>query len=316
MGAAAVRDLEGALVEIEGCNGKWWPVSGPNQWSLGVALADEDTGTDFDGMYEPPVTTLYNSTAFQIGADFDGIREEKYDFILAIHVIGTADKHWRTIDSEFRKSFSFKRDTKIWVEVEGSRRSLRVRLGAKPKIKAVNDPNSEQYGLILLPLVGPYPRWIETPRPSLWVTTHDTTGGGTETGFVWVGNPLPEDYDAYPVWEIQSGAAGMVVTLPDYSWGSDSHERATEDALRRVQLAPLLAGEHLLVNTDPLAMGGQFVSSLDTEFAGRMNGVRLVYPIPGGTPRTQLPITVTGAPIGTGIRVTVPRDWPRPWGLD
>lgn len=315
-------DPEGALIEIEGCDKSWWPVSGPDQWKLGVALADEDNGTDFDGMYDPPVTALYNSTAVQIGADFDGIREEKYDFILAIHVIGLPGTngrpgtHWRHIDSRFRRAFSYKRDSKIWVQVDDSRRALTVRLGAKPKIKAVNDPNSEQCALILLPLVGPYPRWIETPRPSVFVTQTDTTGGSSETGYVWIDNPLPEDYDAYPIWEIQASAEGIVVTLPDYSFGSDAQERAVEDALRKVELAPLHLGENLRVNTDPLAMGGQFVTSTKTNFAGRMGGRRLVYPYPGGLPRQQVPVTVTGAPKGTGIRVIVPRDWPRPWGLD
>ncbi|WP_172964413.1 hypothetical protein [Nocardia sp. FDAARGOS_372] len=45
-------------------------------------------------------------------------------------------------------------------------------------------------------------------------------------------------------------------------------------------LAPLLAGEHLKINTDKMAWGGQFNSSLDTEFPQRMGGRRLNYSIP------------------------------------
>ncbi|MFE7799003.1 phage tail protein [Nocardia sp. NPDC057440] len=307
---------DGALIEWEGCNGEWWTLSGEGQWDRGVCLADEDDGTDFDGMYDSPFTAIYNSTAFQIGATYGGYREDKYDFILAIHVIGTKQMPWRYIDSEFRKSMSVKRDAKIWVTTEDSRRHLAVRLGAKPKIKAVNDPNSEQYGLLLLPLVGAFPRWIEEPFKSTFITQTDTTVSGFETGYVTVSNPLPEDYEIYLQWRIQASNAGLVVTLPDYSFGNDEYLRAEEDALRKVELAPLLLNEHLLIDTDKMAFNGQFNSSLDTEFPQRMGGKRFAYNIPGNTPPTQLPIKVSKAPIGTGIQVVCPRPWPRPWGLE
>ncbi|MEV6555865.1 phage tail protein [Nocardia sp. NPDC051756] len=309
---------QGTLIELEGCGSPndLWPLAGVGQWDRGVALADEDAGFDFDGMYDPPVTALYNSTAFEVGATYGGIREEKYDFILAVHVYGTPQKPWRYVDSEFRKAWSFKRDSKLWVSTSDSRRCLPVRLGAKMKIKAVNDPDSEQYGLLLIPVVGAYPRWIETPAVSTFITQTDTTGGGTETGYVTVSNPLPADYEIWPQWRIQASHAGMVVTLPDYSWGSDEYDRATEDATRKVQLAPLLLNEHLLVDTDKMALNGQFNSSLDTQFYQRMGGKRFAYSLPGGTPPTQVPVTVTGAPAGTGIQVLCPRPWPRPWGLE
>ena len=304
------------LIELEGCDGRWWTLAGPGQWDHGLALADEDDGTDFDGMYETPMSAIYNSTAFQSGATFGGVREEKYDFILALHIKGEKGRPWRYTDSGLRKSLSFKRDSKLWATTADSRRHLPIRLVDKVKIKAVNDPNSEQYGLALLPLVGAFPRWIGSPHISNFVTTTDTTGGGEETGYVTISNPLPMDYEIFVVWQIQAAAAGMVVTLPDYSWGSDEYDRAEEDALRRVELAPLLENEHLQIDTDKMAFGGQFVSSLDTEFPQRMGGKRLVYSIPGETPPTQVPVTVTGAPIGTGIRVICPRPWPRPWGLE
>ncbi|MEU9515925.1 hypothetical protein [Micromonospora sp. NPDC048169] len=304
------------LIELEGCNSRWWTFAGEGQWDHGLALASEDDGTDFDSMYETPMSAIYNSTAFQIGATFGGVREEKYDFILALHIKGEKGQPWRYTDSDLRKSLSAFRDAKLWVTTSDSRRHLPIRLAGNVKIKAVNDPNSEQYGLALLPLVGAFPRWIGAPLISTFVTTTDTTGGGSETGYVTVSNPLPMDFEIFPKWEIQASAAGMVVTLPDYSWGSDEYERAEEDALRKVELAPLLLGENLKIDTDKMAFGGQFNSSLDTEYPQRMGGKRLVYSIPGETPPIQVPVTVTGAPIGTGIRVICPRPWPRPWGLE
>ncbi|NEW40776.1 phage tail protein [Nocardia cyriacigeorgica] len=313
-----IEPPENTLIELENADGQWWTLAGEGQWDDDVCLADEDDGFDFDGMYEAPVEAIYNSTAFQVGATFGGIREDKYDFILALHVKGSRGRPWKHTDSSFRKGLSFLRDSRLWVTTTESRRHLPIRLGGKVKIKARNDPNSEQYGLLLAPIVGAHPRWMGAPDISTFITQTDTTAPVTppETGYVTVSNPLPADYEIYVKWEIQASAAGMVVTLPDYSWGNDEYERAEEDALRRVELAPLLAGEHLLIDTDKMAFNGQFNSSLDTEFPQRMGGQRLVYPIPGGTPPTQVPVTVTGAPAGTGIRVICPRPWPRPWGLE
>jgi len=315
-GAALITPPDDIKVEAEGCNGRMWTLAGEDQWDQGVALADEDEGTDFDGMYDAPFTAIYNSTAFEVGARFGGIREEKYDFILAVHVMSTPQMNWRDVDSEFRLSWSAKRDSKLWVKEGDSRRCLPVRLGGKTKIKATWNPKGEQYGLILLPLIGAYPRWMGEPLISTFTTTTDTTESGFEIGYVKMGNPLPEDYEIWPEWRIQAAAEGMVVELPDYSHGSDDYERAEEDALRKLILAPLLEDEHLLVRSDKMAFGGPFVSSLDTQFHQRMGGRRLCYPIPGRTPNALYPVKVSGAPIGTKIQVQCPRPWPRPWGLE
>ncbi|MEV0247972.1 phage tail protein [Nocardia sp. NPDC050712] len=306
----------GVLIELEGCDGSWWTLSGEGQWDDGVALADEDDGTDFDAMYDPPITAIYNSTAFEVGATYGGIREEKYDFILAIHIMGTRENPWRYVDSNFRNALSAKRDAKLWVTTEDSRRYLPIRLGAKPKIKAVNDPDSEQYGLVLLPLVGAYPRWIEESAVSSFVTVTNTTVSGTETGYVTVSNPLPVDYEIWLQWVVQAGTAGIIWTIPDFSWGNDEFERAATDVARKVVMPPLINGEHLLIDTDKMARNGQVNSSLDTEVYQRMGGKRFMYHLPGRTPATQIPVTVSKAPIGAGIQVKCPRPWPRPWGLE
>ena len=306
----------GILIELEGCDGSWWTLSGDGQWDQGVALADEEEGTDFDGMYDPPMTAIYNSTAFEVGATYGGVREEKYDFILAIHIVGTKAMPWRGVDSDFRNALSVKRDAKLWVTTDESRRYLPVRLGAKPKIKAVHDPDSEQYGLILLPLVGAYPRWIEETAVSEWVTSTNTTVSGTETGYVTVSNPLPEDYEIWLQWVVQASAANITWTIPDFSWGNDEFERAAVDAARKIVMPPLINGEHLLIDTDKMARNGQVNSSLDTEVYQRMGGKRFMYHLPGRTPPTQIPVTVSKAPVGSGIQVRCPRPWPRPWGLE
>lgn len=306
---------ERTTIEVEGCDGEWFTVAGDDQWDRGIALADEDTGTDFGGMYEPAISVIYNSTAYQIGATYGGMREDKFDFILAFHVKGTPERPWRYCDSDFRKAWSAKRDSKIWVEVEDSRRWLTVRLGGKVKIKAINDPNGEQYGLVLVPLIAAYPRWLEEDVVSSYITATDTTGGGTETGVLYVSNPLPPDYPIWPKYVAQ-GTTGIVWTIDDRSWGNDEFERATIDAARKIVMPPLIAGENILIDTNPQALEGQVNSSLDTEVYQRMGGKRFMYSIPGPTPKTNIGVSVTHAPVGAGIQVKCPREWPRPWGLE
>ena len=74
-------------------------------------------------------------------------------------------------------------------------------------------------------------------------------------------------------------------------------------------LPPLLAGEHLLVNTDESPKFGQFNSSLDTQFYIRMKGKSFLYPIPAGTRKTMLPIGVQYAPAGVGVKIRTPKMW-------
>lgn len=291
-----------------------FPVHGIGAGTRNVWLAEEGDGTDFDGMYDPPVQALYTSTAFMTGARLTGIREDPYDFILAFHILGTPGVPWREADSDFRLAWDFVRQSKIRVEVEESTRRLPVALGRKPQIKVAHDPNGKQYGLMLVPLIGAYPRWIQPDVTDSFVTTTDTTGGGFENGVVTVSNPTPTVQ--WIRWLTQ-GTAGITWTLPDFSWGQEAlHERLPGvDAARKIVLAPLIAGEHIKIESNPESPDGMYNSSLDTQFYVRMAGVEFMYPIPPRTPPTDLPIKVTGAPIGAGVQAFVPSEWSRPWGL-
>ncbi|KZM68364.1 hypothetical protein AWN90_10780 [Nocardia terpenica] len=309
----AVNIPEATRILIEGAGGQRLTVAGPGAGTDGVVLADVDSGTEFENFFEAPTTTIWNATAYQVGADFGGAREEKFDFTLAFHILATATASWRAAYERFRLAFSFKRDSGLRAEVGDSSRLLTVRLGAKPAVKVTGDPNADGYALAVVPLVGAYPRWCEPDVVSQFVTTTDTTGGGVESGYVTVSNPLPVDYEIWPRWIIQGGK-DIVWTIPDFSWGSGEFERAEIDRDRKMVMPPLLDGEHVVIDTDPLARNGQANSSIDTEFPARMNGQRFCYPLPGATPETKIPVSVTGAPVGAGVQVRCPRPWPRPWG--
>ncbi|HET8667332.1 MAG TPA: hypothetical protein VFM10_05070, partial [Terriglobales bacterium] len=92
--------------------------------------------------------------------------------------------------------------------------------------------------------------------------------------------------------------------------------RPVDDAGRMIVMPALTNGENILVDTDPLAIAGQVVSSTDTQVYQRMNGRMFVYPIPAYTSPTAIPVAVTRAQAGNGVQVRVPRSWTRPWGLE
>ncbi|WP_036529139.1 hypothetical protein [Nocardia sp. CNY236] len=305
--------MSDTIFQLEGHNGEWFTVSGAGAGDRGVHLAPESDGTEFDGLYDAPVSTIWNSTAFQLGASYGGMREDKYEFTLAFHVMEAGGNPWRHNDSALRKAFSYEQRSKLWVQVDDSRRWLDVQLVANPRLKAGFDPNGQEYGLVLVPLAAAYPRWMEADATDQFVTTTDTTGGGSEMGSVTVSNPT--DTEIWLKWMIQ-GADGIQWTLPDFSFGDDRFDRAYQDADRMIAMPALLVGEHVRVDTDEMGMEGQVNSSLDTAVYQRMNGKMFLYPIPPYTPETQLPVSVTGAPAGAGVQVRCPRPWTRPWGLE
>ncbi len=308
---------ENAVIEIEGFNGDWVRVNGVDAGAEGVWLAPEDDGTEFGEFYEPPIKVLWQSTTFQIGATYAGVREEMFAFTLAFHVTETLQNIWRWNESRFRKMFSPTKQSNIWVETEDSRRYLAVQLNGKIKVRVGQDPNGQQYSLVLVPLAGAYPRWLEPDYTVPYIATTDTTGGGTETGSLPVWNPTDTE-----VWlkYMAQGQAGIRWTIPDFSFGDDRESRAVVDAARAIVMPALIAGENIRVDTDPQANSGQVVSSLDTAVYLRMNGVQFLYPLPAytGTADTPvlLPVSVTGAPIGAGIQLRCPRPWTRMWGLE
>lgn len=158
------------------------------------------------------------------------------------------------------------------------------------------------------------------------VTTYTDTGTATtstvvptvstipvsETGYVRVWNPT--NTDCWVKWMAQGSTLNMVWILPDFSWGSDAWNRAVADAGRMIIMPGLLVGEHIKVDTDPLAFSGQVNSSLDTQIYLRMNGVQFLYPIPARTPMTLVPVQVTKAAPGNGVQLRVPLQWEHPWG--
>ncbi len=171
---ATTEDL---VIWIDDLNGHIFNISGGDrEGNEGIRLAFETSGTMFEDIYESPVTAIYNSTAFEIGGRYGGMREDMFEFALAFNIKPTDNLPWRVAESRFRKALSFIKDARIYVQVVGqSTRYLSVRLMETPKLKVVADPNKMKYGLLLVKFVGAFPRWCEDDSTSTWVCATDTS---------------------------------------------------------------------------------------------------------------------------------------------
>lgn len=307
---------ESAIITWEGWNGKVFNIAGGDlEGAEGVGLAMTNQGTAWEDLFESPFETIYNSTAFEIGGRYGGLRENMFEFTLALHIRSTANTPWRVNDSRFRKAMHAKKDSKLRVRIPGeSDRYLNVRLRKQPILKVQNDPNRMKYGLLFITVVASYPRWIEDAYTESHTTQLDTTASGTET--MWFSLNNPTNNEAWAKWVLQAGNDGIIYTIPDFSFGDDRFDRAETDEDRMVVMPSLIGGEHVVVDTDEMTMNGQVNSSLDTAIYQRMNGREFLYPIPAYTDPIQVPVLVSKAEPGNVVQLRIPRDWSRPWGLD
>jgi hypothetical protein len=283
---------------------------GPGSGDRGVHL-----GTHPEGIYDEPTESIWNSHAFQIGASFGGIRIHKRDVILGIEVTDTQYETWQRNDSEWRRAWSFKKESKLWCETEEwGRRFLPLRLSKDPDFAPDTDPFQDQWGHIVYSGTAGYPRWKQDDVTDQWINNTDLTEvtdpNVWSTGTVTVSNPT--DTEMWVQWILQA-YPGAIYRLPDFSFGDERWDAGTAHAARTITMPSLIAGEHLKVNTDEEQ--DQVVSNIDTAVYQRMKGVRFLYPIPPETEELELPVAVRKAPIGVGVQVRCARNWTRPWGL-
>ncbi|MFE3795610.1 hypothetical protein [Nocardia tengchongensis] len=74
-----------ALIELTGVDGSVWVLSGPGQARQGVEL-----GSNPSGLYDAPVTTIWNESAFQIGSTFAGYKNPKRDVVFSVNILKPA----------------------------------------------------------------------------------------------------------------------------------------------------------------------------------------------------------------------------------
>jgi hypothetical protein len=291
------------MIQLIGVDGSVWMLAGPGRGREGAEL-----GTSPSGLYDAPVTTIWNASAFQVGSTFAGYKIDKRDLVFTVNLFQLPGMSWQTVDSAWRKAWAYDRDSQLVVTTESGTRTLNLRMTQQPGMTTIHDPHLKQWATVQMTCSAGVPWWIEDDTTSSWICPVDTRSGAIAYGTVPVENPT--DQDMYLRWVCSAPAQW---TLPDFSWGNDYYGRAAHDAARTVTLPRTSAGQDLTVDTDPMAE--MIVSADGAAIWALMDGVSFEYQVPPYTPSTQLPVSVTFAPAGAAVLCVQPRNWSRPWGL-
>lgn len=286
-----------AMITLTGVDGSTWTLAGPGRGREGAELA-----TAPSGLYDAPVTTIWNQSAFQTGSSFGGYRTNKRDLVFGINIHESAGRSWESVDSAWRKAWAYDRDSVLTVTSDFGARSLSLRMSEQPDFKPVKDPHLKQWAKVVMSCTAGNPWWVESDVTASWVSPADTTAGGSRSGTVTVSNPTDQ-----PMWLRWVVSAPGQWTLPDFSWAADSF------AARTVILPRTAAGQDLTIDTDP--MEEMIVARDNTPVWAQMNGVSFMHAVPPYTPATAVPVSVTYAPAGASVLVVQSRNWSRPWGL-
>lgn len=271
-------------IRVRGLDGTEWILSGPGRGNRGVVLAPEAAG-----LIDPPVSTIWKSSAMQVGADYQGVRYAARDLQLKVWVWDGYREgkfwDWQTTDAQWRRAWAYDADSELVVESDSGVRVLRCRLSQTPEI-ALGQEGGQAGGYTEMGMFlrAGNPMWVEEDRSDVW-----RFDGTNYTGSVTVTNPT--DTQAWLKY-VSVGPASLI--LPDHSFETREGWPGYEHRARRIVMPHQNAHQNLLIDTDP--MTEQVVSSDGSQFWARMNGQAFVYPVPAWTPPTEIPVAVNPLP--------------------
>lgn len=280
-------------VIIEGVDGSVWHVSGQGRGAEGVIIAQEP-----GQLYDAPVTTMWQSTAKQVGGSYRGLRHDVRDIPILFDIAARSATEWEARDYAFRRAFDYEKKSKIVVTTVSGTRELAVQLSASPEYQESPLPGQvRRSAKILLHLRAGNPFWLETVETSEYVFD-----GTNYVGAVTVSNPT--DVPMPLVWVVKSPAS---ILLPDYSFKDDD----LKDRLITMPFQPL--GTDVRVEAD---LGvEQVVAANHPNYWSKMRGQFFMHQVPPFTDDTVLPIAVNPLPWLTtamaelGIPITIPAKW-------
>ncbi|WP_327139337.1 phage tail protein [Nocardia sp. NBC_01327] len=291
-----------AMIQLTGVDNSVWTLAGPGQAQQGVEL-----GTNPSGIYDAPVTTIWNQSAFQIGSTFAGYKIPKRDVVFGVNIFELPGMSWQSVDSAWRRAWAYDQDSTLTITTETGTRSLLLRMSQQPSMSSVHDPHLKLWAQVTMTCTAGIPWWVEQDSTQNWVAPIDTTGGAITSGTILIENPT--DQAMYLKWVCSAPAQW---TLPDFSWGNNFYGRASTDANRVITLPRTSAGQDLTVDTDPMAE--MIVAADGSLMWALMGGVSFEYAVPPYTKSTAVPVSVTYAPAGASVMCVQPRNWSRPWG--
>lgn len=281
-------------------------ISGPGACNRGFELGKGQVS----GLYHAPVETEWGATRRQRGGSFKGIDNPARDMQLGFQVHGSRQDPIEVVEDRLRSMFSYhldpwdKDDTlaRIQVHSVGGIRWLSVQMISEPEFAPDIDPTLLQYGNVFHKLRAAQPFWESDTEMTSWETSGTSGSGEIE---VW----NPTDIPMYQRWVLTPGTW----TVPDPQWSGPKRHRVPGN--RQIVLRPVTSAMGaLVIDLDPTRV--MMADAAGTNVMGQVGGgYYFLHEIPPHTPRTMLPISVTGAPAG-GARAELhqPRLWSSPWG--
>ena len=252
------------VVELEGVNGEWFTLAGPDAGDQGVFL-----GTGVTGLFEPPVKVVYEEPGNWPGSRFLQHRVLRRDVVFGVEILRERGDSWETRDSEWRKAWAFDRECKLYVTTEESgTRYLKLRLAESPEVDMFTDPTMKSVNRVVMTCTATDPFWYEDDVVFTAVTKTDTRFNPVLLNWPWPYELLPKenlsikvpvcnptDQIIFPKWTVPGStekpaepfipglpwlgapkSKATIWTLPDYSWRDDEHEN------RRLRLPALIGG--------------------------------------------------------------------------
>jgi hypothetical protein len=291
-------------IEVYGCDGSYWYISGPDiPDEAGVTLNPKLTGA-----IDAPVRTLWLAGAF--GQEAQGYRWERRDIIFAVQTFAQDPETWMTVDSEWRNAFDYVKETKIAYTTSSGTRWINVRMLEEPKSYEGDTDNGKSPFLtcdstIVMTVAAELPFYMGDTDIYEWELEPGRSFADTR---IRINNDC--DVPVWPRWTLTGGA---IWTLPDFSWRSEEYSRGAEDVGRMVDLPELTVNENVVVDSDPRKQ--TIISSNMANVQGRWKGNDLIYPIAPGASE-DIPVSVRGVtnPEGLALRLEIPKWYTRPWG--
>ncbi|WP_029931088.1 hypothetical protein [Nocardia otitidiscaviarum] len=315
-----------ATVELHGCDGSYWCLSGDGAGEQGVVL-----GTNPQGLYDAPVRVTMRRGAFEVGGHPVKVDRPHREIDIGLGAFSDDPEEWAEIDSRLRMAFDYEVDPwdpdasparlSITTPRSGTR-WLDVLLLESPIMSMDTDPWDYGHSLLPVTLVAPQPMWRENDwlgdaqYPAGW----EIEGVSSGSGEVWLSNPT--DRPMAHEWVITGDG---IATLPDFSWTGPKGARVIgvdfrsgrDDSGRALTLPPIgeVNGHGAVCRTNRMRI--PLEDFTNTNITGLMGGNRLLYVVPPYTTPTAVPVSassVTSAKFG--ILARQPRYWSRPWGLE
>ena len=264
---------------IDGADGSEWVVHGPGSESSPVRLEEGNVGE----LYDAPVDVTSKARVGQAGSQYRGHRVLERQIVLRLTSFAGSGLEWARVDSDFRKAFSYDRDSRLRVSTELSgERYLKVRMVQEPSINSEYDPHFQQVGRWEYSLVAYDPYWRSDTYTDEFVFD----------GLNWCGDTItvdnPGDVDCWPKWVIAGRGRAI---LPDW------------DASHLLHI-PYLNGGDGVVDTDP--MEELLTTTNNTQAWAEMNGQFAMNPVPAYTRPTEVPVSINPLPRAD---VALPEAW-------